>query len=420
MTFSDLGLAEPFLLSLKQLGYKQATPIQTKAIPVVLAGRDLVGCAQTGTGKTAAFTLPMLDRLMQTSAQRTNSQPPKKQRGRRQRCRPLRALILTPTRELAAQIGESIARYGKHTSLRHGVIFGGVSQFHQVRALQKGLDVLVATPGRLIDLMEQGYVDLSRVEVLVLDEADQMLDIGFLPPLKRIVSKVPVKRQTLMFSATMSPEIRQLATEWLQRPRRIEVTPVATPADKIAQTVHMVEKPQKVELLLKFLAETPRGRTLVFSRTKHGADKIVRRLQRNGLSAAAIHGNKSQNARTRTLEQFKGNDPPILVATDIAARGLDIRGVSHIVNFDLPETPETYVHRIGRTARAGAEGVAISFCASEETRYLRQIEKLMKRRIEVEQSSRSPASSASHRTEGAPRPKPRRKPRGPRARSAAR
>ncbi len=308
MKFSELGLAEPFVRAAAGAGYETATPIQAQAIPVVLSGRDLVGCAQTGTGKTAAFTLPMLDRLMQSLPAKPE-QPHQRRKGGKggqPRPRKLRALVLSPTRELAAQIADSLTRYGKHTPLRHTVVFGGVSQVHQVRALRHGVDALVATPGRLIDLMGQGYIDLSEVEILVLDEADQMLDMGFLPDLRRIVATVPEERQTLMFSATMPGEIRKLADEWLQDPATIQVTPVATPADRIAQSVHLVDRKRKADLLAWFLRETPRSRTLVFSRTKHGADKIVKRLQSDGVRAAAIHGNKSQGARTRTLEQFKG------------------------------------------------------------------------------------------------------------------
>lgn len=389
--FSELGLAEPFIRATESLGYEQATPIQAQAIPLVLSGRDLVGCAQTGTGKTAAFTLPMLDRLMQTLPPKPEGKPTK-QNGRKgtKRGKPnprkIRALVLSPTRELAAQIGASLKRYGKHTPLRQTVVFGGVSQYHQVRDLRHGVDALVATPGRLIDLMEQGHINLSNIEILVLDEADQMLDMGFLPALKRIVDSVPTNRQTLMFSATMPTAIRKLADQWLVDPATVNVTPVATPADRIAQSVHLVDKKQKSELLSWFLKETPRSRTLVFSRTKHGADKIVKRLKRDGVHAAAIHGDKSQGARTRTLEQFKSKNPPVLVATDIAARGLDIRDVSHIVNYDLPDSPETYVHRIGRTARAGAEGAAVSFCSSDERKLLKGIERLMKRSIDVAQT----------------------------------
>ncbi|MEM9186220.1 MAG: DEAD/DEAH box helicase [Planctomycetota bacterium] len=400
MKFSELGLAEPFLRATDALGYETATPIQARAIPVVLGCRDLIGCAQTGTGKTAAFTLPMLDRLMQTLPPKpsqpasghtptSNHTPTSKSRrrgpkGATPKPRPIRALVLSPTRELAAQIGESLTKYGRYTPLRQTVVFGGVSQHHQVKALRHGVDALVATPGRLLDLMDQGYIDLARVEVLVFDEADQMLDMGFLPALKRIVASVPKKRQTLMFSATMPDEIRRLAQQWLNEPESIEVAPVSTPAERIAQSVHLVDKKKKADLLSRFLRETPRGRTLVFSRTKHGADKIVKRLTKDGVKASAIHGNKSQGARNRALAQFKSKNPPVLIATDIAARGLDINGVSHVVNYDLPETPETYVHRIGRTARAGAEGVAVSFCAGDEHGLLRQIERLTKRKLPVE------------------------------------
>ena len=391
MKFSELGLAEPFLRATEALGYETATPIQAEAIPFVLLGRDLIGCAQTGTGKTAAFTLPMLDRLMQTLPVKTAPSRPKTKpvagggrKGANPKPRTLRALILTPTRELAAQIGDSLARYGRFTPLRQTVVFGGVSQHHQVKALRHGVDALIATPGRLLDLMGQGYIDLSKVEVLVLDEADRMLDMGFLPDLKRIVATVPTRRQTLMFSATMPNEIRRLAQQWLSDPAAIEIGPAASPVERITQSVHLVDKRRKPDLLSRFLKETPQVRTLVFSRTKHGADKIVKRLRKDGLHAAAIHGNKSQGARSRALAQFKSKNPPVLVATDIAARGLDIEDVSHIVNFDLPETPETYVHRIGRTARAGAEGVAVSFCAGDERGLLRQIECLTNLRIAVE------------------------------------
>ena len=389
MEFPQLGLAEPFLRATDALGYETATPIQVEAIPVVLLGRDLIGCAQTGTGKTAAFTLPMLDRLMQTLPARSKKKPvddglPRRPKRANPRPRTLRALVLAPTRELAAQIGDSLDRYGRFTSLRQTVVFGGVSQHHQVKALCHGVDALVATPGRLLDLMEQGYINLSKIEILVFDEADQMLDMGFLPALKRIVAAVPTQRQTLMFSATMPEEIRRLAQRWLTSPAAIQVAPVAAPAERITQSVHLVDKKRKPDLLSRFLRETPRSRTLVFSRTKHGADKIVKHLRKDGLHAAAIHSNKSQGARSRTLAQFKSKNPPVLVATDIAARGLDINNVSHVVNFDLPEVPETYVHRIGRTARAGAEGIAVSFCASDERGLLKQIERLTKLTIAVE------------------------------------
>ncbi|MEQ8209245.1 MAG: DEAD/DEAH box helicase [Lacipirellulaceae bacterium] len=391
--FTQLGLAEPFLRATSELGYETATPIQAAAIPVVLAGKDLIGCAQTGTGKTAAFTLPMLDRLLQNLPPKSQSGPrrdpknkQKRPRGGKPKPRTLRALVLSPTRELAAQIEESLKKYGRYTPLRQTVVYGGVGQHAQVKALRHGVDALVATPGRLLDLMNQGHIDLSKIEILVFDEADQMLDMGFLPDLKRIVAKVPEKRQTLMFSATMPGEIRKLAQQWLKKPESIQVAPNSKPADRIEQSVHLVDKRRKPEFLAHFLTETPRGRTLVFSRTKHGADKLVKRLRKDGHRAAAIHGDKSQGARNRALAQFKSNNPPVLIATDIAARGLDIDSVSHVVNYDLPETPEVYVHRIGRTARAGAEGVAVSFCAGDERGLLKQIERLTKRTIPVEPS----------------------------------
>lgn len=388
LNFSELGLAEPFLRALNHLGYAEATPIQAEAIPAILAGRDLVGCAQTGTGKTAAFTLPMLQRLWQTLPPKPEHQPSRAQRPGRKGppSRPctLRALVLSPTRELASQIFESLKKYGRHTPLRHGVIFGGVSQVPQVKSLRAGIDCLVATPGRLLDLKNQGHIDLSNIEILVLDEADQMMDMGFMPDIKRIIAAVPEVRQTLLFSATMPPAIRQLADGWLNEPVNVQIGSMETPVERITQSVHLVEKKQKPDLLAWYLNETPRSRTMVFSRTKHGADKIVQRLERAGVRAVAIHGNKSQGARTRSLEQFKGKNPPVLVATDIAARGLDIPAVSHIVNYDLPETPETYVHRIGRTARAGASGVAVSFCAGDERGLLSQIERHVKFRLELE------------------------------------
>jgi ATP-dependent RNA helicase RhlE len=388
LNFGELGLAEPLLRAINHLGHTDATPIQAEAIPAILAGRDLVGCAQTGTGKTAAFTLPMLQRLWQTLPPKPEQQPARSQRSGRRGppTRPcmLRALVLSPTRELASQIFESLKKYGRHTPLRHGVIFGGVSQVPQVKTLWAGVDCLVATPGRLLDLMNQGHIDLSNIEILVLDEADQMMDMGFMPDIKRIISAVPEERQTLLFSATMPAAIRQLADGWLKSPVNVQIGSIETPVERITQSVHLVEKKQKPDFLAWYLNETPRSRTMVFSRTKHGADKIVQRLERAGVRAVAIHGNKSQGARTRSLEQFKGKNPPVLVATDIAARGLDIPAVSHIVNYDLPETPETYVHRIGRTARAGASGVAISFCAGDERNLLSQIERHVKFRLTLE------------------------------------
>ncbi|GAA4425467.1 DEAD/DEAH box helicase [Bremerella cremea] len=406
MKFTEIQLAQPFQQALAKLKYETASPIQAQAIPVLLDGKDLIGCAQTGTGKTAAFALPMLHRILETLPPKPPTERVKGKRvhnGQQTPSRPLRALVLAPTRELAAQIGESLKKYGQGTPLKHTVIFGGVSQHPQVRDLRWGVDTLVATPGRLLDLMDQGHIDLSQLEILCFDEADQMLDMGFLPALKRIVAAVPEQRQTVMFSATMPPEIRELAQKWLTNPVAIQVAAVAAPAERITQSVHYVDKRMKGALLSRYLQDTPRSRTLVFVRTKHDCDKIVRQLEKDGLRAAAIHSNKSQAVRSRTLAQFKSNRPPVLVATDIAARGLDVNDVSHVVNFDLPESPETYVHRIGRTARAGAEGVAVSFCASAERRLLRQIERLTRIEIPVE-----PALEGFETTEPFVRDEPRR------------
>jgi len=375
--FKTFGLHEPILRAVRAEGYETPTPIQLQAIPEVMQGRDLIGCAQTGTGKTAAFALPTLHRMTLAAASGGA--------GPRAAGRVIRTLILSPTRELAAQIGESFATYGKFTGLRHAVVYGGVSQVPQVRALRAGVDTLIATPGRLIDLMGQRCVQLSHVEILILDEADRMLDMGFIDPLRRIVAQVPSQRQTLMFSATMPPEIRRLAAEWLRDPARIEVAPTAATADLVQQSVFHVEPKQKPLLLVDYLQNTPSSRTLVFSRTKHGADKIVRHLMRQGIEAAAIHGNKSQNNRQRVLKQFKSNSPPVLVATDVASRGLDIDEISHVINYDLPLDPETYVHRIGRTGRAGATGEAISFCGRDERGLLNSIERLLRRSIRVAQ-----------------------------------
>lgn len=387
MKFEDLGLAESILRAVKGEGYETTTPIQAKAIPHVLEGRDLIGCAQTGTGKTAAFALPILHKLQATRGNQSESKGGRRNRGARK----IRVLILSPTRELTSQIGESFAVYGRHTGMRHVVVYGGVSQRPQVQKLQHGVDILVATPGRLLDLMDQGHVDLKSIEMLTLDEADQMLDMGFIHDLRRIIRHVPKPRQTLMFSATMPDAIRQLAAEWLVDPVHLQAGPVATPAEKVEQSVFFVEKKAKPGLLASFLKKTQNGRTLVFSRTKHGADSIVRRLSRSGIQAAAIHGNKSQATRQRVLLQFKTNDLPVLVATDVAARGLDIDDVTHVVNYDLPDVPEIYVHRIGRTARAGATGIAVSFCGSEERDQLRMIERLIRRSIAVE--TRNPDGS---------------------------
>ena len=372
--FEDLHLSGCLLRALKEKGYETTTPIQADAIPPIMKGSDLVGCAQTGTGKTAAFALPTLHRLL-TAGQR--NRPSGKKR------KLIRALVLAPTRELTAQIGDSFAAYSRFSKLRHAVIYGGVSQNPQVRKLQAGVDTLIATPGRLLDLIEQGHVNLSHVEILIFDEADQMLDMGFIHDLRKIVTFCPERRQTLMFSATMPPEIRKLANEWLHKPSNVQTARVSAPAEKVRQSVYFVERRQKGRLLEQFLNQSAGGRTLVFSRTKHGADKIVKFLQKGKIRAAAIHGNKSQSARQRALEQFKSKSPPVLVATDIAARGLDINEVSHVINYDFPEVAETYVHRIGRTARAGASGSAVSFCTSDDVYTLRGIEKLTRRKINV-------------------------------------
>jgi ATP-dependent RNA helicase RhlE len=397
--FDQLGLAESLLRAVRAEGYEVATPIQLQAIPPVLAGRDLMGCAQTGTGKTAAFALPTLHRLSTSVSPAiangaASPQPKHKHNGSngkhrdsvpRVDRRPIRSLILAPTRELAAQIGDSFKTYGRFTGLRYTVVFGGVGQGPQVKALQNGVDVLVATPGRLLDLMDQGHINLRNVEILILDEADQMLDMGFIVPLRKIVAAVPKQRQTLMFSATMPPEIRKLASEWLNDPVHVQVAPVATPAELVEHSVFHVEQQNKPQLLVHFLQNTAFTRTLVFARTKHGADKIVKHLDRSGIRAAAIHSNKSQSVRQRTLAAFKSNRPPVLVATDIAARGLDVDNISHVINYELPEVPEVYVHRIGRTGRAGATGIATSFCGRHERDLLRQIERLTRRTISVEQ-----------------------------------
>ena len=370
MTFNELNLSAPVLRAVAQAGYESPSPIQAAAIPPVLAGRDLMGCAQTGTGKTAAFALPMLDRL-------TASAPRKKGA--------IRALILTPTRELALQIGESFEAYGKYLTLRSTVIFGGVGQAPQVAALKNGVDILIACPGRLNDLVGQGLLDLSNIEIFVLDEADRMLDMGFVHDVKKVIAKLPRQRQNLMFSATMPKEIEQLAAGILHDPAFVKVDPVSSTVDRIQQSLYFVEKGNK-KFLLPWLIKNLRPEVvnaLVFSRTKHGADKIAKDLNKQGIPAAAIHGNKSQTARVTALEDFKAGKTRVLVATDIAARGIDISELSHVFNYDLPEVPETYVHRIGRTARAGADGTAVSFCAPEEKEYLAGIEKLNRRQIPV-------------------------------------
>jgi ATP-dependent RNA helicase RhlE len=380
MHFSDLQLIEPLLRAVADEGYTVPTPIQLQAIPHVLAGRDLLACAQTGTGKTAAFALPILQRLSE-APQATAPAAAPAHRG--QARRPIRVLVLTPTRELAAQINESFTVYGKHLRLRSTVIFGGVGQGNQERALAAGPDILVATPGRLLDLCQQGKVNLRDLEVFVLDEADRMLDMGFIHDVRRVIALLPQRRQTLFFSATMAPEIIDLSSRILVDPARVAVTPIASTCEKVEQRVYFVDKGDKRALLERVLGDPAIQRVLVFTRTKHGANRVTEGLVRARISAEAIHGNKSQGARERALAGFKSGATRVLVATDIAARGLDIDAVTHVINFDLPDVPESYVHRIGRTARAGASGIAYSFCDREERSMLTAIERLIRMRITV-------------------------------------
>ena len=369
MQFAELGLAQPILRALVSEAYETATPIQAQAIPPAMARRDILGCAQTGTGKTAAFALPILHRLAAAPGSASGAKP--------------RALVLCPTRELANQIAQSFATYGKHLALRCAVIFGGVNQNPQAQAIRRGLDILVATPGRLLDLMNQGLVDLTKIEVLVLDEADRMLDMGFIHDIRRIVAKLRTERQTMLFSATMPTEVRRLAEMFLKNPAVVQVAHVAATADAIAQSVYFVPRRSKAALLAHLYDHLSMARTIVFTRTKHGADRVVRHLHSRGIRSEAIHGNKSQNARQRALENFRSNKTPVLVATDIASRGIDVDGITHVVNYDLTDEPETYVHRIGRTARAGASGVALSFCDPEELPNLKAIERLIRKPIAV-------------------------------------
>jgi ATP-dependent RNA helicase RhlE len=368
-SFAELALSEPIRRALSHENYQHPTPIQAQAIPTLLAGRDLCGIAQTGTGKTAAFALPMLQRLAADATPRRRGSP--------------RALVLAPTRELAIQIGDSFRAYGRFLPLRSAVIYGGVGQHPQVAALAAGLDILVATPGRLIDLMEQGHVRLDAVSIFVLDEADRMLDIGFIRPIRRIVAALPKTRQSLCFSATMPPEVTKLCNDVLRNPTRVEVTPSATTVERIDQRVFFVDAPNKRRLLASLLRDRTVARALVFTRTKHGANRVAEQLSRGGVRADAIHGNKSQGARQRAIAGFRDGSLRVLVATDIAARGIDIDGITHVINYELPNVPETYVHRIGRTARAGAAGTAISFCDRAERGSLRDIEKLTRRSLTV-------------------------------------
>jgi len=379
MSFENLNLIEPILRALKTEGYTTPTPIQEQAIPIVLKHRDLLGCAQTGTGKTAAFAIPILQLLYQDRQQH------KEQKA-------IKAIILTPTRELAIQIDESFAAYGRHTGLKHLVIYGGVSQNPQTDALRRGVDILVATPGRLLDLMNQGFVRLDNIRMLVLDEADRMLDMGFVHDVKKIIAKVPARRQTLFFSATMPNEIQNLANSILNNPEKVEVTPQSTTADTIQQELYFVEKGDKKQLLIHLLKDKNIKTALVFTRTKHGADKVVKDLTRVGITAEAIHGNKSQNARQRALTNFKNRTTRVLIATDIAARGIDIDELTHVINYELPNIPETYVHRIGRTGRAGANGIAFSFCEAEEIDFLKDIHKLIGKTIPVNEAHPYPMS----------------------------
>ena len=370
-SFAELGLAAPILKALETEGYVTPTPIQEQAIPYVLKGKDLQGIAQTGTGKTAAFALPIIHRLLEA-----------KQAPLRKGCR---VLVLSPTRELASQIADNFRAYSRHTNLRTTLMFGGVPKLRQSRAVANGVDILVATPGRLLDHMQDGAVTVAGTEILVLDEADHMLDLGFIVPIRKIVSNISARRQTLFFSATMPKEIDSLARAMLKDPIHVAVTPVATTAERVEQKVIFVEAARKRHMLAQILRDTSMERTLVFTRTKHGADKVTQHLEAVGQSAAAIHGNKSQPQRERALAAFRDGRIKVLVATDIAARGIDVDGVTHVVNFDLPNVPEAYVHRIGRTARAGHAGIAISFCDSSERSHLRGIEKLIRSRISVEE-----------------------------------
>ena len=370
MSFEKLNLIEPIQRALTSEGYTTPTPIQQQAIPVLLEGKDLLGCAQTGTGKTAAFAIPILQNLyLQKQASKGSFN--------------IKALILTPTRELAIQIDESFAAYGKHTSLKHLVVFGGVSQYNQTNALRRGVDILIATPGRLLDLVEQRFISLQHIQTFVLDEADRMLDMGFIHDVKRIIAKLPTKRQTLFFSATMPLEISKLSNSILTNPVRVEVTPVSSTAEKVKQAVYFVEKNDKRFLLIHLLKDPTVVSALVFTRTKHGADKIAKELYRANIKADAIHGNKSQAARQKALTDFKNGKIRVLVATDIAARGIDVDDLSHVINFEIPNIAETYVHRIGRTGRAGLSGIALSFCDAEEREYLRDINKLIDQAIPI-------------------------------------
>ena len=385
MLFEDLSLSKSIQRAVFEEGYINPTPIQEQSIPLILSGKDLIGCAQTGTGKTAAFAIPIIHQLHRIV-------------GSSKKAKEIRALIVTPTRELAVQIGQSFDTYGKYTNLVQLTIFGGVSQVQQVEALRKGVDVLVATPGRLLDLHKQGFIDLDSLHTLVLDEADQMLDMGFINDVKKIVKLTPKNRQTLLFSATMPIAIRELAEMFLKDPEKVEVSPVSSTAENVEQRVYFVEKGEKRNLLYHLIKNENLSDVLVFSRTKHGADNVVKALRKNNIAAEAIHGDKSQNARQRVLDAFKNKEVGVLVATDIAARGIDIDQLPIVINFDLPNIPETYVHRIGRTGRAGNEGVAISFCGKDEHQYWKDIQKLIKVDVKIISDHPYPWHSGSPET----------------------
>jgi ATP-dependent RNA helicase RhlE len=388
-SFAQLDLVEPLQRALRAENYETPTPIQAQAIPHLLAGRDLLGIAQTGTGKTAAFALPILQRL---AAERV--QPMRNA---------MRSLILTPTRELAVQIHDSFRAYGRFLQLRTAVIYGGVGQKPQTDALARGPDIVIATPGRLLDLMQQGHVRLDRVSVFVLDEADRMLDMGFIHDVKRVIAKLPAARQSLLFSATMPPDVERLANGILKTPQRVEVTPQATTVERIEQRVLFVDSADKRALLAEMLKDPAIARALVFTRTKHGANRVAEQLDKIGIAADAIHGNKSQSARQRALDDFRRGRIRVLVATDIAARGIDIDGITHVINYELPNVPESYVHRIGRTARAGADGIALSFCDGSERAFLKDIEKLTRQRLTVVENHRFHRAGAAQAAPAAPR-----------------
>jgi ATP-dependent RNA helicase RhlE len=385
MLFEDLSLSKSIQRAVYEEGYTNPTPIQEQSIPLILSGSDLIGCAQTGTGKTAAFAIPIIHQLHRIV-------------GSSKKAKEIRALIVTPTRELAVQIGQSFDTYGKYTNLVQLTIFGGVSQVPQVDALKKGVDILVATPGRLLDLHKQGFINIDHLHTLVLDEADQMLDMGFINDVKKIVKLTPKNRQTLLFSATMPIAIRELAEMFLKDPAKVEVSPVSSTAENVTQHIYFVEKGEKRNLLYHLIKNENLSDVLVFSRTKHGADNVVKALRKKGIPAEAIHGDKSQNARQRVLDAFKNKEVGVLVATDIAARGIDIDQLPYVINFDLPNIPETYVHRIGRTGRAGNEGIAISFCGKDEHQYWKDIQKLIKVDVKTISNHPYPWHSGSEET----------------------